>query len=80
MTITTNSIGNYSPIIQPKVVQQAQQKMEVDKSAEKITGEEKKFFSELYPERKDEILDYHFYQRSGKMAGVTLGSNFDRRG
>ncbi|HEX2869569.1 MAG TPA: hypothetical protein VHO03_21170 [Ignavibacteriales bacterium] len=49
-------------------------------SSEGISSEEKNFFINLYPENKKEITDYHFYQKSGKMSGVALGSLFDRRG
>lgn len=45
-----------------------------------ISNEEKNFFINLYPDNKKEIADYHFYQKSGKMSGVALGSLFDRRG
>jgi len=45
-----------------------------------VTSEEKKYFMDMYPENKSEIMDYHFYQRSGKMSGVKVGSLIDRRG
>ena len=45
-----------------------------------ISTEERDFFLNLYPENKEEIMDYHHYLRSGKMSGVSLGSIFDRRG
>ena len=45
-----------------------------------ISTEERDFFLNLYPENKEEIMDYHHYLRSGKMSGVSLGSLFDRRG
>lgn len=45
-----------------------------------ITEEEKNFFSGLYPDKKETIMDYHYYQKSGKMAGVSVGSIIDRRG
>jgi hypothetical protein len=80
MLISTNSIGNYVPGIQPKGASTLPQNDEAGKTFEKINNDEKQFFAELYPERKTEILDYHFYQRSGKMSGVSVGSNIDRRG
>lgn len=80
MLISTNSIGNYAPRIQPKTSSAVPEKFEGPKDFEKINNDEKQFFAELYPERKTEILDYHFYQRSGKMSGVSVGSNIDRRG
>ncbi|MGE5363020.1 MAG: hypothetical protein ACM3SM_02735 [Bacteroidota bacterium] len=45
-----------------------------------ITSEEKNFFINMYPDNKNEITDYHFYQKNGRMSGVTVGSLFDRRG
>ncbi len=48
-------------------------------AAENVTKEEKDFFVGLYPEQKQEIADYHFYQRTGKMSGVSVGSLLDRR-
>jgi hypothetical protein len=80
MLISTNSIGNYAPRIQPKAASTLPQIDEAGKTFEKINNDEKQFFAELYPEQKTEIFDYHFYQRSGKMAGVSVGSNIDRRG
>lgn len=79
-TINTNSV-NYNPYIINKVYNKnAQVKSDFPVVAEKITKEEKEFFTELYPEKKNEIIDYHFYQKSGKLSGVTKGSLFDRRG
>jgi len=80
MKINTNMIGNYTPY---KVgsTSPAQNSSPV-KSAlpEKVTGEEKQFFTKLYPENKKEIMDHHFYNNKGKMAGVAVGSLLDRRG
>lgn len=80
MRIVTNSIGNYSPnsVNQSRAIkgqrQVAQQKVE------DLTKNEKKFFTGLYPDQSGEVMDYHFYQRTGKMGGVKLGSLFDRKG
>ena len=81
MKIVTNAIGNYSPsnIKSTNNVISAQKSSET-KDSSKITKEEKDFFKKLYPENKQEIIDYHFYQKSGKMAGVTVGSLIDKRG
>lgn len=49
-------------------------------AAENINSDEKEFFVNLYPQNQNEITDYHFYQKSGKMSGVSVGSLFDRRG
>jgi len=76
MKISTNNIGNYS-------VQQLQRN--VDKKSQLQDGEElnereKDFFIDRYPQKKDEIVDYHFYQKSGKMSGVKIGHLFDKKG
>lgn len=81
MKISTNNIGNYGP----KYIPQVQNKpkaaaVQPEVKAEKITADEKNFFKELYPQNKTEIADYHFYEKSGKMSGVSLGSLFDKRG
>lgn len=82
MRIDTNSIGNYSAYLKPV---QARPKVENAVAVEptkvtNVTNEEKNFFVKMYPENRTEIMDYHFYQRNGKMAGVSVGSLFDRRG
>ena len=91
-----NAIGNYSPhgILntgkQAKVKQPAAQKPDsktpaaIAKAQQAKQGslqqEEKDFFAKLYPQNKAEVADYHFYERSGKLSGVKLGSLIDRRG
>ncbi|MFH1194277.1 MAG: hypothetical protein V1720_01115 [bacterium] len=81
MKITNNVAGNYNPYaIKNTVPKDAVPKQIVTKAAENISTEEKNFFARLYPEKKSEIIDYHFYQRSGEMKGVSIGSTFDRRG
>jgi hypothetical protein len=89
MKISMNNIGNYTPSM--KTSTDISQKFNIDtnndlktKSTETVnstvTPEEKDYFMDLYPENKNEISDYHFYQRSGKMSGVKIGSLIDRRG
>ncbi len=95
MGIGMNAIGNYSPNTitnagkQTKVRQTAAEKPEVNASQansktaqakENLLPEEKDFFAKLYPQNKTEVADYHFYERSGKLSGVKLGSLIDRRG
>jgi hypothetical protein len=76
MKISTNNIGNYS-------VQQLQRNVD-NKSqisdGEDLNEKEKDFFIKRYPQKKDDIIDYHFYQKSGKMSGVKVGSLFDKKG
>ncbi len=75
MKINTNTIGNYS-------LQQIQRNTDMKSLAEgeELNEKEKDFFIDRYPQKKEEIVDYHFYQRSGKMSGVKLGHLFDRKG
>jgi hypothetical protein len=72
MKISSNVVGNYS--LNPVVNKTTPQK------GEELSNEEKNFFINRYPDKKDEISDYHFYQKSGQMSGVSVGQNFDRRG
>lgn len=81
MKITNNVIGNYNPYSVNKVTPSVKTgEVNPAKTTAKITNEEKDFFAKLYPESKKEIVDYHFYQSSGKMNGVSVGTLFDRRG
>ncbi len=79
MKISTNSFGNYNPIIKPK--QNNVPNIEPKKNnIIKMTSEEKKFFTKMYPNEKEQIVNYHFYSRKGDKNGVALGSLFDKRG
>ncbi|MFH0734135.1 MAG: hypothetical protein V1773_07510 [bacterium] len=81
MMITSNTIGNYNPysINNSRTVSDLKNTQTADNNT-KVTSEEKEFFTKMYPENKTEIIDYHYYQRTGKMSGVSVGSMFDRRG
>ena len=80
MKISTNSIGNYNPIITNKksnaLVIDPKKKVEVAN----VTKEEKQFFTKLYPNDTDQIENYHFYNKAGDKNGVSVGSLFDKRG
>ena len=89
MKISTNMIGNYGPNIARNInstnkTKETAQKFEMQnvksKKTENLTSEEKNFFANLYPDKKNEIVDYHFYKRSGELSGVKVGSLIDRRG
>lgn len=85
MKISTNTMGNYSPAYIPKhnpaVPKQESQQAEASKNDQSVlTSKEKQFFAKMYPDKQNEIMDYHFYQKSGKMSGVSLGTIIDRRG
>ena len=83
MKITPNAIGNYSPYnMKTNTVERKinTEQVSEQKKSEPISKEEKTFFTKMYPESKDEIIDYHFYRNTGKMSGVAVGSLFDKRG
>lgn len=86
MKISTNAIGNYVPQInksavayQPEV-KETKESTAVTNEQQNITSDERNFFLQMYPSNSQEISNYHFYERSGKMSGVKIGSIFDRRG
>lgn len=81
MKITNNVAGNYA-LQSLKKIQQKKPVETTDKQikADPVSNEEKKFFMNMYPEKSKELIDYHFYKQSGSMAGVSVGSLFDRRG
>lgn len=76
MKISTNNIGNYSI---HQIQNQVQKKVSPAKT-EELSSDEKKFFVERYPQKQDEVVDYHFYQKSGSMSGVKIGHMFDKKG
>ncbi len=95
MGIGINAVGNYSPHSIANPVKNAKVKQSsagntaavtpnTDKKAatmqDSLMPEEKDFFAKLYPDNKADVADYHFYERSGKLSGVKLGSLIDRRG
>lgn len=78
MKINTNVIGNYSPTyLKPQV--NIKENVLDDKHTS-ISSDEKKFFAELYPNKKDEVMNYQFYNAKGKVSGLHVGSLFDKRG
>lgn len=44
-----------------------------------INNEEKQFFANMFPEKKSEVMNYNFYNRSGKVNAPQIGSILDRR-
>ncbi len=80
MKISTNSIGNYNPIISKNNINVNQLQTKKTTDIVKVTNEEKKFFAKLYPKDTEQIENYHFYNKAGDKNGVSLGSLFDKRG
>lgn len=83
MKIESNAIGNYGPSVNKSIPQRTQaQEVITDmvKKEAKLSADEKKFFAGMYPDNVKEVMDYHFYEKNGKLSGVKLGSMFDRRG
>ena len=79
MRISTNTIGNYTINARPQQVNTVNQaKMNITESAE-VSKSEKEFFSSMYPEKRSEIVNYHYYGSSGSLSGVALGQNLDRK-
>ena len=80
MNISTNSFGNYTPVTTKKNINVP--KIEPKKTEEmlQVTNEEKNFFTKLYPNEKEQIDNYHYYNKDGNKNGVSLGLLFDKRG
>ena len=80
MKISTNSIGNYNPIIANKNSNALTINSKLKVDAAKVTNEEKQFFTKLYPNDTEQIENYHYYNKAGDKNGVSIGSLFDKRG
>jgi hypothetical protein len=81
MAVSMNSIGNYSAYgLNNAKSNKTNIKNAAEAQSENINPDEKKFFAEMYPAKKNEIMEYYYYERSGKMNGISVGTNIDRRG
>lgn len=85
MRVNTNTIGNYFPQRTRNVSNVTRtdniQKMAETKSTEHaISVKEKELFAKMYPQQREEIMEYHYYNKKGTMSGITVGSLLDRRG
>jgi hypothetical protein len=78
--ISTNSIGNYNPIIANKKSNAVTIDPKLKFESANVSKEEKQFFTKLYPNDTDQIENYHFYNKAGDKNGVSIGSLFDKRG
>jgi hypothetical protein len=76
-----NSIGNYSAYGLNTARSNKTKIENASKSQnESINNDEKKFFAEMYPAKQTEIMEYYYYEKSGRMNGISVGTNLDRRG
>ena len=81
MKITPESIGNYSlKNINYSKPSDIAFPAKTDTEKIDLTKNERKYFSGIYPDRKEEIINYHFYKKTGQMHGVSVGSLIDKRG
>ena len=81
MAVSMNSIGNYSAYgLNNAKGNKTNIKNAALVQSESINLDEKKFFAQMYPANQNEIMEYHYYERSGKMNGISVGTNIDRRG
>jgi hypothetical protein len=78
MKVSTTNIGTYSPAYFKAAMAKTESAQKT--KTESISVEEKKFFADLYPAQKEEVLGYQLYNAKGKVSGVHVGSLFDRRG
>jgi hypothetical protein len=81
MAVSMNSIGNYTAY---GLNTARSNKIKIENASasqiENINNDEKKFFAEMYPAKQTEIMEYYYYEKSGKMNGISVGTNLDRRG
>lgn len=80
MAVNLNSMGNYDAKSISNNFRKINTKNKSANAPENIDPEEKTFFAKLYPEKGNEIMNYSFYERTGKMNGVSVGTNFDKKG
>lgn len=81
MAVSMNSIGNYSAYgLNTARSNKANIENASKSQNESINNDEKKFFAEMYPTKQTEIMEYYYYEKSGRMNGISVGTNLDRRG
>lgn len=75
--------NNFNPSllnsVRPRNKVQKTYDFKTNHQTEIINKEEKQFFANMFPEKKSEVMDYNFYNRSGKVNSLQIGSLFDRR-
>jgi hypothetical protein len=81
MAVSMNSVGNYTAY---GLKSARSNKTNIEHTSasqnESISNDEKKFFADLYPAKQTEIMEYYYYEKSGRMNGISVGTNLDRRG
>jgi len=87
MMIANKITGNYSPYnltrqnVTPRVKKFQEMLTTTEpKEATNVSTDEKKYFIGMYPDKAQEISEYHAYNKSGKMNGIQVGTLFDQRG
>lgn len=80
MAVSMNSVGNYSAYGLNHAKTSKTNVKNAFAQGENINPDEKKFFAEMYPAKQNEIMEYYYYERSGRMNGISVGTNLDRRG
>jgi hypothetical protein len=80
MAVSMNSIGNYTAYGLNNAKNNKTNIKNATAQSENINPDEKKFFAKMYPAKQNEIMKYNYYERSGKMNGISVGTNIDRRG
>ncbi len=90
MRVNTNTVGNYFPqrtrnisnVTRTDNIKKSIEinKIETKSTEQAISVKEKELFAKMYPKQKEEIMEYHYYNKNGAMSGVTVGSLLDRRG
>lgn len=80
MIINQTSNGNYARVNTKPRTQSFLPAQEKNNTSDKIDSNEKRFFAKIFPDSQEDIMNYHFYEKSGKMNGIKIGSNYDRRG
>lgn len=81
MAVSMNSIGNYSAFGLNHAKRSKANVINGEKGkTENINNDEKKYFAQMYPAKQNEIMEYYYYEKSGRMNGISVGTNIDRRG
>jgi hypothetical protein len=78
MAIGTNNVGNYNPYAVSNPNRAVKTKAQFPDIS--ITGEEKDFFAEMYPDKKVEINRFSVSYNRPRHPGMHIGQHIDKRG